>query len=416
MKVLFVNAVGDRGGAAKATRRIAQAVQSQGHTVHILTIPQGIVPVHALERKQSMTVNGKLAFRRIAERLPALLGNLSLTTAEYSAARHWLDLSAAIPDIMPDVVNLHWVNYGQISPEGLAALQIPVVWSLHDMWAFTGGCHHSLDCERYISNCGSCPILHSHRSGDYSRRLWERKHRAWQHRRFRIVAPSTWLASRSRRSSLFRGLPTSVIPNPLELTMFNPGNKSAARQRLGLPQDVPLVLFAAQRPFGNRAKGYHLLSQAMRILHGERPCHLVVLGHPAASNEPFPVHHLGYRTLDNEVVDAYRCADVFVLPSLYENLPNTIAEAMACGIPTVAFAVGGIPDMIVSGQTGFLAKPYDVTDLADGIRACLWARHGQLGSMARQKAVQMFEPKTIANAYISEFARAVSSRTNSLPE
>lgn len=412
MRVLFVNAVGNRGGAAKAARRIAQAVQSRGHTVHFLTIPQGIVPVRDLDRKPSMAARGNITFRRIVERLPALLGNLSSKTAEYSAARRWLDLSSSIPDAMPEVVNLHWVNYGQISPEGLAALQIPVVWTLHDMWAFTGGCHHSLDCERYTSNCGSCPVLQSSTDGDSSRRLWERKHRAWQHLKVRIVTPSRWLANRSRRSSLFQELPTSVIPNPLDVTTFSPGDKAAARERLGLPKGVPLVLFAAQQPFRNRAKGYHLLSQALRTLRSERQCHLAILGHPGAANEPFPVHHLGYRTRDDEVADAYRSADVFVLPSLYENLPNTIAEALACGIPAVAFAVGGIPDMIVPGQTGFLAQPYDIGQLADGIQACLQAPPGQLGPMARQKAVAMFDSSTVASAYIDEFGRAVSSHTS----
>jgi glycosyltransferase involved in cell wall biosynthesis len=406
MRILFVNAVGNRGGAAKAARRIARAVQTLGHTVHFLTIPQGIVPIGDLDRKQSIAAGGNVAFRRVAERLPALLGNFSLRTAEYSAARPWLDQSSSIPNALFDVVNLHWVNYGQISPEGVAALKVPTVWSLHDMWAFTGGCHHSLDCERYTSNCGFCPILRSQKASDSSRGLWDRKRRAWEHARFRIVTPSTWLANRSRRSSLFRHVPTSVIPNPLDLTVFAPGDKTAARQRLGLPNDGPIVLFAAQRPFANRGKGYHLLSQSMRILSAERRYHLAVLGHPAATDEAFPVHHLGYRTRDEEIADAYRSADVFVLPSLYENLPNTIAEALACGVPAVAFAVGGIPDMIVPGQTGFLARPYDVSELADGIRSCVQAPAGELGSKARQKAVEMFDPKAVAQAYVQEFKQA----------
>jgi glycosyltransferase involved in cell wall biosynthesis len=417
MKILFVNAVPNRGGAAKAARRIAAAVQAQGHEVCYLTIQQGLIPLDSLDGEPGVAAKLDLTFRKIAERLPAFVARRSIQNVQFSCPPFRSDASDAINRASADVVNLHWVNYGQVSPEGLAAIRAPVVWTLHDMWPFTGGCHHSLDCERYTESCGACPILSSQNTEDLSYRLWQRKRDAWRRRAINVVTPSHWLAECARRSSLFSAMPTRVIPNPVDLRTFSPGDKCEARQKLGLPPDVPIVLFAAQKALENAAKGYSYLKAAMRDLQADsRTVHLAVLGsgkQGTSVRDPFPIHFLGYKTNEAEIVSAYRSADVFVLPSICENLPNTIGEALACGIPCVAFSVGGIPDMIVPNENGYLARPFDVPDLRRALEDCLAASANSVdfGMMARRRAETMFDAAKIGKAYVEEFISAVDRQS-----
>lgn len=411
MKVLFVNAVPNRGGAAKAARRIAESVRLLGHNVHFASIFSSDVALEYLDTPPSALSAIGLGYRRVMERLPALVAHRSVKSPEFSSGLRQFDLSHLIDQAGADVVNLHWVNYGQLSPEGIAQIRSPVVWTLHDMWAFTGGCHHSTDCERYTTNCGFCPVLNSREPNDLSRQLWQRKRTAWRNQSFRVVTPSTWLANRAGQSSLLGAMPRSVIPNPLDLSKFRPGDKELARRRLGLPSHAQIILFAAQQPLSNRAKGFHLLWQAMQLLRARgSKAELLVLGHgleKEKASAPFPIHYLGYRTSDDDIVSAYQSADVFTLPSLYENLPNTIAEALACGTPSVAFNVGGIPDLILPGTTGFLAPPYDIPELSKCIEACLAAPGRSLEQNARKHAESMLSMASVGRAYCEEFSRAL---------
>jgi glycosyltransferase involved in cell wall biosynthesis len=417
MKILFVNAVPNRGGAAKAARRIATSVEALGHDVQFLTLEHGLTSVDGLDRRTRLSTRVEVTLHKVLERLPVFTARRSARSPEFSSSVLNLDSSEEINRASPDVVNLHWVNYGQLSPEAIAAIRVPIVWTLHDMWAFTGGCHHSQSCERYTTNCGFCPILQSSDMKDRSRQLWRRKQVAWQGRSFRIITPSTWLAGRACRSSLLGAMPIRVVPNPLDLSVFCPGSRHEARARLGLPTDVPIVLFAAQRPLRNAAKGFAHLDVAMQNLRlGSARVHLAVLGHASEAGRPardYPVHYLGYRTSDRDVVDAYRSANVFALPSHYENLPNTIAEALACGIPCVAFSVGGIGDMIIPGRNGYLARPYDADELRRAIEDCLSPTAPKLSEEARRHAERMFDASKIAQAYLEEFCRAAQLRMRS---
>lgn len=410
MRILFVNAVKNQGGAAKAAHRIALAVRAQGHDVEFLTMDDG-------SGAQSCMM---LTMRKVLDRLPVLACRNRwrlLHNLEFSCATLRRDFAGQVNRFGADVVNLHWVNYGQISPEGLARIRAPVVWTLHDMWAFTGGCHHSRDCLGFTERCGVCPVLGSGQEDDISRGLWLRKKRAWQGRTIHVVTPSTWLGERAAASALFKEMPIRTIPNPVDLKRFSPGNKAEARRALGLPAEPPLVLFAAQKALGNPAKGYHLLEQAMRGAWSDgKPPHLVVLGSGTPgtfSDTPFPTHFLGYHKDETAIVNAYRSADVFVLPSLNENLPNTIAEALACGTPCVAYSVGGIPDMIRHRENGYLAQPFEAADLHAGLETCLNATNQDcaMSASARTGAERMFDAAKIGRAYLDVFRHAMGEKT-----
>lgn len=420
MHVLLVNAVYTGGGAAFAMQRLASALKAHGVDVTMLFLE------HAPAKRN--TVVSRLRIRipilasKLVDRLPLLLSGNRLDNFRYlkfSSAFLKRDSSALINQIGADIVNLHWVNYGQVSPEGLAKIEAPVIWTAHDMWPFTGGCHHSGCCQNYRDECGHCWILKSDSGEDRSHLLWQRKWRSWKGRDISLVCPSNWLAQRARQSSLFRERAVSVIPNPLDLTTFSPGNQNDARARLGLPGGVPLILFGANKGLQNPAKGFSYLDVALQKMtqkSGRSPPHLVVLGSGANSaglvKAKVPVHFLG-KVGQDEIAFAYRAADVFALPSVFENLPNMVGEALACGTPSVCFDVGGIGDLVDHGINGYLAAPFDASGIEQGLCFVLDRDAGAKAKMrqaARRAAEIKLEPVTIAKAYIRLFDEAVRRR------
>ncbi len=276
-----------------------------------------------------------------------------------------------------EVINLHWVAAGFLSIRNisrLAKLCKPIVWTLHDMWAFTGGCHYSGECERYVNSCGSCPQLNSDKDGDITRRIWTRKERAYSRLNLTIATPSKWLAECARRSSLLSGVRVEVIPYGLNTNIFKSINKLTARSILNLPENKKIILFGAMSSTSDKRKGFSFLHKAINYLNeiiaNPEDYYLLVFGasHPK-NNEPFPfeINYAGSFSDDVSLALLYSCADVFVAPSLEDNLPNTVIESLACGTPVVAFNVGGMPDMIDHKKNGYLAKYKDVEDLSRGI-------------------------------------------------
>ena len=422
MKVLFVSTSGGRGGAGIAAQRIARAVRARGIDVSMLTSD-----LSAGDDLVVGNVRWASAFPildKLYDRLPVLAyrnRNKLLREINFSAAVPMRDWSGIVNELAPEVVHLHWINYGMISPEGLGRIHAPVVWTLHDMWAFTGGCHHSGTCERFAEQCGTCPVLGSRSAKDISHRIWQRKKTAWENVSIEVATPSGWMAQRAARSSLFGGQHITQIANPLDLDFFCPGDAATARQRLGLPLGVPLVLFCANKALQTTAKGYSHLMAALALEVAASPAatpHAVVVGTDTKSTETLPngvtVHMLGYVSGPQAMVQIYRAVDVIAVTSRNENLPNTIAEAMACGIPCAAFGVGGIPEMIDHAKTGYVVKPQDDADLAAGLRFCIDAnRDGrELGRGARIKAEAMFDSQTIAESYITLYQRALSADGN----
>jgi len=275
------------------------------------------------------------------------------------------------------VINLHWVSGLVDYRRFFAAVpeDVPVVWTLRDMNTFTGGCHYDAGCDRFVERCGACPQLGSSDDEDLSRRVWERKETLFSSltpERLHIVTPSRWMAGEVARSSLLGDrFAVSAIPNGVNTDEFAPRDRAAARSVLGIPEESEVVLFVAYS-VAPRRKGFPLLMDALRQL-SNRPNLLAVsvgAGSPAA-DIPFPTLHLGKISQNRLLSLVYSAADVYVIPSLQDNLPSTVLESMACGTPVVGFDVGGVPEMVRPGVTGTLAPVGDVDFLAASISSLL---------------------------------------------
>jgi len=272
------------------------------------------------------------------------------------------------------VYNLHWIR-GFIDPlPFFRKTQKPVVWTLHDMNPFTGGCHYNVGCNRHRESCGQCPQLGSTDENDLSQSIWSRKETAYreaiENGRLEIVAPSEWLAEEARRSTLFSKAPVHVIPNSLDHETFHPRNTDGLRSALSIPADHRILLFVADSTQNHR-KGFDLLQDALIELNEEKVT-LVSIG----SNRPeldisTPLLHLGRITSNVLLSVFYSLADIFVIPSRQDNLPNTVLESMACGTPVVGFDTGGIPDMVRPDKTGWRAEPGDAHSLRHTIEEAL---------------------------------------------
>lgn len=317
-------------------------------------------------------------------------------------------IAAQVAKIDPDIVNLHWVNSGYLQVETIAKFNRPIVWTLHDMWPFTGGCHYSQQCDRYTQSCGSCPILKSNNDWDLSRWLWRRKAKSWQNIDLTIVTPSNWLAECAAASSLFSGLRIEVIPNGLDTQRYKPLERELAREIIGLPINKKIVLFGAVSATSNDRKGYSLLMpalQKLKHLAKQQQMELVIFGADRPKNPPdfgIETRYLGRFNDDISIALLYSAADVFVAPSIQDNLPNTVMEALACGTPCVAFDIGGMPDLIDRQQNGYLAKAYEPEDLARGISWIIEdpERWQNLSTCASTKVEREFTLQKQAKAYI----------------
>lgn len=417
MKVLMLNTFDRVGGADRAASRLLRGVKSLGVDASLMVQlrydPESDVicdddPWHRSLRRLKLYL-GTLPVRIYPNRpvnnfTPALFGDL---------------LPRAVDKRAPDILHLHWLGAGFCGIESIGAFTPPVVWTLHDSWAFTGGCHVPGSCTRYRERCGACPVLGSGSEYDLSRRTWKRKERAWRGKRITLVAPSHWLAECAASSSLLRGERIEVIPNGLDTTLFRPMEKGAARRLLGLPQDRPIILFGAVNATGDRNKGWHLLQPALKLAAGRlRDPMAVVFGAAEPSSAPdvgMETKFLGRLTDDSLLAATYAAADVMVVPSLQEVFPQTALEAMACGTPVVAFGATGLPDIVAHEETGYLARPYEVEDLAAGIVRLLSdpGLRERLSRNGVEKVEADFEIETIAARYLDLYRRTAAE--TSLP-
>jgi glycosyltransferase involved in cell wall biosynthesis len=404
MKVLLLSNYDVKGGAARATYRLHKGLQSIAVNSQILA---GYKSSNDETVRLMPTQLGE-KFKSIRPKLNRLPLKLYPKLGQVIFSPQWVpdSLASEVAKINPDVINLHWVCEGYMQIETLAKFNKPVVWTLHDMWAFTGGCHYSENCDRYMNSCGACPQLHSTKDTDISRWIWQRKAQAWQNLALTLVTPSNWLAQCAKSSSLFKKYPVKVIANGLDPEVYKPLNRPQVRSSLNLPQNKHLVLFGAMQGTGDRWKGFPLLVPALQRLSKsgwQDKIELLVFGSSQPENPidvGFKTHYLG-RLEDECLAKVYAAADVMVVPSRYEAFGQTASEALACGTPVVAFDVTGLKDIVDRQQNGYLAKPYETEDLARGIAWVLEDpdRHQKLCRSARLKVEEKFTLEVQARAY-----------------
>jgi glycosyltransferase involved in cell wall biosynthesis len=407
--VLVVNTHQKSGGAARAAYRMFCGIREAFPGVRYLTLfrEDSAPDVFGLS---GASVRGAIALCLVDRDRRPLSSYPEKSNSFFSPAVYPNPLRIRLSRFRPKLAHLHWVGHGLLRVEDIGKLNCPIIWTLHDAWAFTGGCHYTGVCESYKQQCGNCPQLGSMRPDDLSRALMLRKIRAFANLDLTIVAPSRWLGDMAAQSSLFFGRRIEVIPNGLDTEAFKPIDRNMARDYFGLSNDRPAILFGTHL-LSDPRKGGDLLCEALASLGEE--CTLLIFGEGKLQLENAPlvtVRSLGSFSDNASLALAYSAADVFLCPSREDNLPNTVAEALACGTPCVAFDTNGLPDMIEHQKTGWLAKPFDPVDLASGIKWVLAHAHPEdLRKAARAKAVSDYSMAVMTERYSRLYTEVLES-------
>jgi len=409
MRILIVNTAERTGGAAIAANRLLHALNHNGLEATMLVRDRKTDAPDVVSLAPSWRLRAKFLWERGVIWLANGLSRHNLFQVDIANAG--TDITRLPAFQQADVIHLHWVNQGFLSLgdlERIMATGKPIVITLHDQWYFTGICHYSGECDKYMTQCRCCPMLkHGGIGIDLARRVFDRKRDIYEGRNITFVGCSRWMADLARLSRLTQGHKVVNMPNAIDTDVFTPGDKLAARQHNGLPADKRLILFGAQRITDER-KGFRYLAEACEHIARNHPTEasqigIVVLGGDAQSVKQslaLPVYTIDYLNNEHDIAQLYQAVDLFVTPSLQDNLPNTIVEAMACGVPCVGFNVGGIPEMIDHRRNGYVAAHRDSGDFGNGILWCLDAsRHDTLGQQARSKALATYSEATVAQRY-----------------
>ena len=413
MKVLIVNTSEKTGGAALAANRLKDALNNNGVKAKMLVRDKLTDDITVVGL--SHTLRNQLHF--LWERW-TIFWHLHFSRKhlfEIDIANSGVDITKLPEFKEADIIHLSWINQGMLSLKGIRKILDsgkPVVWTMHDIWPATGICHITLNCLRYQSYCGNCRLLPNGGStNDLSNKVLQRKKKMLEGRNIMFVTCSKWLEKEASKSAILAGQQVFSIPNPIDTHVFHP-----TRINAGLPLDKKIILFASQR-VTNVNKGISYLIEACHKLAKDYPeivnktAIAILGGHAENLREEFDfeVYELGYINDTQRIVDVYNASDVFVLPSLSENLPNTIMEAMACGVPCVGFKVGGIPEEIDHKVNGYVAKYRDATDLAQGLHWILEeADYQDLSSSAITKVQRSYSQRSVALQYINIYNEAMA--------
>lgn len=416
MKVTLINTSDAGGGAPAACLRLLKALRSQKVDAQLLvqykkTNEDGVEAV-----VKNLWDKLKAKFDFLYERLPFMFFHERDKSVRFAFSPANAGVSIKNKQLIKDadILHLHWTNSGFLSIGDLKELVNtgkPIVWTLHDMWTFTGGCHYSGACKHFKNECGDCYFLSDPSPDDISHIGWLRKAAMYSgNNNITFVACSAWLAGVAQQSSLLKKFDITSIPNPIDTVIYSPKDKLIMREQWGINPFAKIILFGAAN-INDRRKGISYLVDALNELTVHCPdkglVEVVIFGknkHFDVTRLPFKVKAYSTITSQQELAELYSLADVFVLPSTEDNLPNTVMESLSCGTPVVAFNVGGIPEMIDHGKNGYLAEFKSATDLAKGIFEMLYADdHNALSQNARNKVLNDFNNQTVAEQYMEVY-------------
>jgi len=365
MKIVHIGTADNSGGAARASFQLHEGLLRLGHESRML-VGQKFEERPEIERIGfSRSLRGRVLDRFVLE-LETRTGLQNLIQPKRRAFLAHRFVTEA------DIIHLHNLHGNFFCHTILPSLSkiAPIVWTLHDTWALTGHCSYNYDCGRWETGCGKCPNLDEYPSikVDTTAFLWRVKERVYRHADLHIVAPSKWLSTMALQSPLLKSFRVHCIPYGIDTQIFHPIDRSDARNGLAIPPDATVVMIIGL-PGGQR-KGVEYLLTALDRLKTEPKPWLLIVGSRGLLNavgKPFPIRELGY-VESREIMNlCFSAADLFVLPTLADNFPVTLLEALAAGTPPIAFDVGGVPDIVRHMETGYLAAYKDAEDLARGI-------------------------------------------------
>ena len=410
MRVLLINTSERIGGAAIAAGRLMESLKNNGIKAKLLVRDKQTdeISVVGLEK------NWRHIVQFVWERFIIWKANHFKKNNLFAVdiANCGTDITTLPEFKQADVIHLHWINQGMISLKVIQKIQQsgkPMVWTMHDMWPCTGICHHSRECNNYQTECGHCPYLYGGGSDrDLSNRVFKKKMKIYKSSPIIFVACSKWLRERALGSALLAGQTVVTIPNPINVNLFHPQDKKDARTKSMLPLQGKLMLFGSVK-VSDKRKGIDYFIESCNMLYEKYPelkdqLSVVVFGNQSETLQhsiPFRIFPMNFINNDHDLVNLYNAVDLYVTPSLEENLPNTIMEAMACGVPCVGFNVGGIPEMIDHLHNGYVAQYKSSEDFANGIYWLLTnPDYEEISEQASHKAAVNYSEGSVAKRYI----------------
>ena len=418
MKILILNTSERVGGASVAANRLMKALDERGLEARMLVRDKQTDDPRVVSINNGFLTQKINRLRFVWERFVIFLYNrfskknlfaVSIANTGSNINKHPLVREA-------DIIHLHWVNQGFLSLKNirqLTKLKKPIVWTMHDMWPCTGICHHARTCVNYQSFCRNCFFLQYASKKDLSTRIFNKKFNIFKTSNITFVTCSEWLCNMAKTSTLFANKQIIAIPNPIDTRRFNKTHKNTARSYLGLPENKQLLLFSAVN-LSDQRKGFDYMAKAINLLADYKDSlELVMVGNKKQGDItalPLNVHYIPYITEEDKMATLYNAIDIYVTPSLEENLPNTIMEAMACGTPCAGFNTGGIPKMIDHKINGYLATYKSADDLAAGIRWVLSeADYNTLSEKAVEKVQSHYAEQIVAAQYVELYKSVQSS-------
>lgn len=418
MKVLIVNTSEKTGGAAVAANRLMEALNNNGVKAKMLVRDKETNQLTVSALPPSWRLQWHFLWERLVIWMHLRLRREHLF--EIDLANCGTDITKLPEFKEADVVHLHWINQGMLSLKDIRKImeQKPVVWTMHDLWPATAICHYARGCELFMKACDQCRLLPGDSPHGLANKVWRRKQQMLSRQQITCVCCSEWLAGEAQKSALLSGQKIVSIPNPIDTRLFRPQDKHLAKASLQLPQDKRIILFVSQRVTDPR-KGMDFFVDAIQQLVDQYPkiadnTAIAILGGHAeevASRLALPTWPLGYVSNAEDIVQVYNAADVFVLPSLEDNLPNTLMEAMACGVPCVGFCVGGIPEMIDHQKNGYVAQYCQADGLAKGIHYVLdEADYDALSKQCIQKVAHCWSQQSVAKRYVEVYEERLKAK------
>ena len=411
LKILIVSKYDNEGGAAIAANRLHKSLITSGVDSRMLVqkkMSDDYSVMGPVTVKQK--IFGVVSF--YVDQLPTYLYKKRLP---YLFSPAWFssgDILKQINAIDPDVVHVHWSCKGMLSIKDIEKIKAPIIFTMHDSWLFTGGCHIPFECKNYRTGCGRCPTLASSSSQDLSSKVFERKLALYSKKEdVTFVAVSNWLRDCADESALFEGKEIRCVPNAISTEEFKPIEKAVAKSILSLKSDKKLILFGALSATSDLNKGFKELTEALNQLTLNN-VEIVVFGSSRPETEVVSKYKIRYMGRLNDTISLrilYSAADVMIVPSLMESFGQTASEAMSCGTPVVAFDTSGLRDIVDHKINGYLAKAFDSADLAVGMEWILRSQnYNELCLKARQKVVREFDGEIVAEAYKTIYANAVA--------
>ncbi len=409
MKIIHISNSNHGGGAGRAVARLQKSLKSVGYNSKVwvnIKVGDDLDIITRPKKIHKVISKIKNLFSRFIVSFLKTSNNILHSPQIFSSS--WIKL---INKSDADIIHLHAFNHEMLSILDISKIKKPIVWTLHDMWAFCGAEHISYD-SRWKQGYNEKNRPKGESGFDLNKWTWNRKKKYWK-KPIQLIAPSKWMMDNVKESKLMKNWPIKEIFNPIDLSIWKPRDKEIARDRFNLPHDVPLIMFGAFAGVSEYHKGYDLLEKAINYISSNdklKNSFLVVFGQSKPKNPPklkIPIIYLGRINDAISLSMAYSASDLLVVPSRIDNAPLTATEAQACGTPVVAFNATGLKTMVIHKKTGYLAKKFDIKDLANGILWVISKKDNKLNLEARKSAIERFSYSKIAKLHVDLYERII---------